>query len=95
MERKLDTELLMKVGECPSRDALQRAERIRRRREVSRMGDALRVCLSGFCAWFAISHIDVITKNGMVILEAAGVIACIGVIASTVNDLWEKAGEPD
>jgi hypothetical protein len=95
MERKLDTDLLVRVGKHSSRDALQRAERIRRRKQVSRLQDALRVCLSGFCAWFAICHIDVITKNGMIILEAAGVIACIGVIASTVSDIWEKAGEPD
>lgn len=95
MERKLDTDMIVKVGTNPSRDAIQRMERIRRRKQVSRIWDGLRVCLCGFCGWFAITHIDVITRNGLEILEAAGVLCCLGVIVQTVNDLWERAGEDE
>lgn len=97
--KELDTRMIEMVGSHPNKDAILRMDRIkqmekaRREEQVAKAWNLVRLGLSGFCAWFAIWHVDVITKNALVLLEAAGVVACIGFIASTVNDIWEGVDE--
>lgn len=98
-EKKLDTRMIEMVGSHPNKDAIRRMDRIketekaRREEQVAKAWNLVRLGLSGICAWFAIWHVDVITRNFMTILEAVGVVACIGFISSTVSDIWEEAGK--
>lgn len=50
----------------------------------------LKVLACGFCGWFAFTHIGILTKYFLQMLECFGVVACIAYISVVVSDLFSK-----
>ena len=92
---RLDTRNIERVGSNPSEAAIKKTEQRRREKHVSKVWNAIRLGLCTFCGWFAFNHIDVLLKNGMVVLELAGVIFALGFIATTIADIYERGIEND
>jgi hypothetical protein len=90
---RLDTRAIERIAQNPNELAVIREEKRRRDKKVSRTWGAIRLGLCAFCGWFAFDHIDVVIKNGLMVLEIMGVIFAIGFIAATVADFWEKGDE--
>lgn len=90
---RLDTRAIERIAQNPNELAVIREEKRRRDKKVNRAWGAIRLGLCAFCGWFAFDHIDVVIKNGLMVLEIMGVIFAIGFIAATVADFYEKGNE--
>lgn len=87
---RLDTRMLERVAQETARPIINRRELEEQERRARRINGLLRLAINVPCAYFALSHIDIICKNPIECLEAVGVIACLAFLADSIRSLWRE-----